>query len=93
MRRHPSKRANIKRPDFTKWTEAVPLPVQEARINTKAFVDTFVIRFGTSLQEHADQGRNFEVKIFQEMCTYLQTEKTRTTSLKLMVLSSASAGL
>ena len=67
---------------FTKWTEAVPLPDQEARTFTKAFVDTFVSRFGTPLQVHSDQGRNFEAKIFQEMCTYLQIEKTRTTSLR-----------
>ena len=67
---------------FTKWTEAVPLPDQEARTVTKAFVDTFVSRFGTPLQVHSDQGRNFEAKIFQEMCTYLQIEKTRTTSLR-----------
>ena len=67
---------------FTKWTEAVPLPDQEARTVTKAFVDTFVSRFGTPLQVHSDQGRNFEAKIFQEMCTYLQIEKTKTTSLR-----------
>ena len=67
---------------FTKWTEAVPLPDQEARTVTKAFVDTFVSRFGTPLQVHSDQVRNFEAKIFQEMCTYLHIEKTRTTSLR-----------
>ena len=67
---------------FTKWTEAVPLPDQEARTVTKAFIDTFVSRFGTPLQVHSDQGRNFEAKVFQEMCTYLQIEKTRTTSLR-----------
>ena len=67
---------------FTKWTEAIPLPDQEALTVTKAFVDTFVSRFDTPLQVHSDQGRTFEVKLFQDMCTYLQIEKTRTTSLR-----------
>ena len=67
---------------FTKWTEAIPLPDQEALTVTKAFVDTFVSRFGTPLQVHSDQGRTFEAKLFQDMCTYLQIEKTRTTSLR-----------
>ena len=67
---------------FTKWTEAIALPDQEACSITKAFVDTFVSRWGTPLQVHSDQGCNFEAKIFQEMCTYLRIEKTRTTSLR-----------
>ena len=67
---------------FTKWTEAIPMPDQEASTVTKVFVDTFVSRFGTPLQLHTDQGRNFEAKIFQKMCTFLQIEKTRTTSLR-----------
>ena len=66
----------------TKWTEAIALPNQEACSNTKAFVDTFVSQWGTPLQVHSDQGCNFEAKIFQEMCTYLQIEKTRSTSLR-----------
>ena len=49
---------------FTKWTNAVPLPDQEAFTITTAFVDTFVSRFGTPLQNHSDQGRNFEAKVY-----------------------------
>ena len=67
---------------FTKWTEAIPLPDQEALTVTKAFVNTFVSRFDTPLQVHSDQGRTFEAKPFQDMCTYLRIEKTRTTSLR-----------
>ena len=72
----------IKTDIFTKWTEAIALPDQKACSITKAFVDTFVSRLGTPLQVYSDQGCNFEAKIFQEMCTYLQIEKTRTTSLR-----------
>ena len=67
---------------FTKWTKAIALPDQEACSIMKAFVDNFVSRWGTPLQVHSDQGSNFEAKIFQETCTYLQIEKTRTTSLR-----------
>ena len=55
---------------FTKRTEAIPLPDKEARTIITAFVDTFVSRFGTPLQVHSEQGRNFEAKFFQEMCTW-----------------------
>ena len=75
---------------FTKWTEAIPSPDQEALTVTKAFVDTFISRFGTPLQVHSDQGRTFEAKLFQDMSTYLQIEKTRATSPKPMDLYSAS---
>ena len=67
---------------FTKWTEAVPLPDQESRTVTKSFVDTFVSRFVFPLQVHSDQDHNFEAKVFPNICTYLQTEKTRTPSLR-----------
>lgn len=52
---------------FTKWTEAVALPDQEATTIARAFVDTIVCHFGAPLQIHSDQGRNFESKLFQEM--------------------------
>ncbi|KAL3871559.1 hypothetical protein ACJMK2_039717 [Sinanodonta woodiana] len=67
---------------FTKWTEAIPLPDQEALTVTKAFVNEFVCRFGTPLQLHSDQGRCFESKIFRGMCDCLSINKTRTTPLR-----------
>ena len=65
---------------FSKWAEAVALPNLEATTITRAFVENFVCRFGTPLQIHSDQGRNFESAIFQEMCNILQIDKTRSTS-------------
>ena len=67
---------------FTKWTEAVAIPDQEAKTVAKAFVDTFVSRFGAPLQVYTDQGSNFESCLFKEMCDLFGIEKTRTTSLR-----------
>jgi hypothetical protein len=62
---------------FTKWTEAIPVPNQEAETVARAFVDGFVTRFGTPLQLHSDQGRCFESNLFQQMCNLLQIDKAR----------------
>jgi hypothetical protein len=45
---------------FSKWTEAVGLPDQDSNTIARAVVDTIICRFGTPLQIHSDQGRNFE---------------------------------
>ena len=65
---------------FTKWAEAYAIPDQEAKTVATAFVNQFVSRFGAPLLVHTDQGRNFEAKLFQEMCVLLGAKKTRTTS-------------
>ena len=67
---------------FTKWTESVAIPNQEAATVADAFVNNFVSRFGTPLQLYTDQGRNFESNLFQEVCVLLDIDKTRTTSLR-----------
>lgn len=68
--------------EFTKWTEAFPLPNQEAQTIATVFVNEFICRFGTPLQIHTDQGRNFESRIFKEMCELFRIHKTRTTSFR-----------
>jgi hypothetical protein len=45
---------------FTKWTKAIALPDQEASTIADAFVNNFICRFGTPLQIHTDQGKNFK---------------------------------
>ena len=67
---------------FTKWTEAIPLPDQEATTVTRAFVNNFIARFGVPLQLHTDRGINFESTIFSGMCDLLKIDKTRTTSMR-----------
>ena len=64
---------------FTKWTECHPLPNIEARTVATVLIEQVVSRFGIPRQLHSDQGRQFESKLFSEMCHLLQIEKTRTT--------------
>ena len=66
---------------FTKWTESYPLPNQEATTVAEKLVNEFICRFGVPHELHSDQGRNFESKVFAEICKLLDIEKTRTTPL------------
>ena len=67
---------------FTKWTQSVAIPNQEANTVAEAFVNHSVCRFGVPLQLHSDQGKCFESKLFHEMCSFLDIDKTRTTSTR-----------
>ena len=64
---------------FTKWTEAIPIPNQEAKTVADALVTQVITRFGVPESIHSDQGRNFESKLFAEVCRLLGIKKTRTT--------------
>ena len=64
---------------FTKWIEAYAIPDQTSKTVAHKFVTEFVSRFGTPLELHTDQGRNFESSLFQEVCRLLEITKTRTT--------------
>ena len=65
---------------FTKWTEAYALPDQTAQSVADALVSNIFCRFGVPHILHSDQGRDFESRLFQEMCFMLGIEKTRTSS-------------
>ena len=56
---------------FTKWPEAYPLPNQEAVTVAKVLVEEFISRFGMPIELHSDQGRNFESRVFAELCSLL----------------------
>ncbi|MCG8048998.1 MAG: DDE-type integrase/transposase/recombinase [Candidatus Thiodiazotropha endolucinida] len=64
---------------FTKWTECYPMNNMEAATVAKLLVEQLFSRFGIPEQIHSDQGRQFESKLFYEMCELLQIDKTRTT--------------
>lgn len=64
---------------FSKWTEAFPIPNQEAKTVAKVLVEGWVCRLGAPRTVHTDQGRNFESTLFKEMCQLLNIHKTRTT--------------
>ena len=64
---------------FTRWTEAYPIPNQEAATVASKLVDEFFFRFSPPEQLHSDQGRNFESEVISEVCKLLGVVKSRTT--------------
>ena len=64
---------------FTKWTESFPMKNMEAATVAKIMVEEVFTRFGIPDQIHSDQGRQFESRLFSEMCQLLEIDKTRTT--------------
>ena len=47
----------------------------------KQLVHNFCCRYGAPMEIHTDQGRNFESRVFKELCRLLGIRKTRTTPL------------
>ena len=64
---------------FTSYTEAYPLPNQEATTVAGKLVDEFFLRYSPPERLHSDQGRNFESAVVAEACRLLGVEKSRTT--------------
>ena len=64
---------------FTKWTESFPMRNMEASTVAKIIVEEVIVRYGVPSYIHSDQGRQFESKLFQEVCDILNIKKTRTT--------------
>lgn len=67
---------------FTRWMEAYPLPHQKAEQVAEKLIFEFMSRFGTPLEIHTDQGRNFEGEIFTHVCKLFEVKKTRSTSYR-----------
>jgi len=65
---------------FTKWACAFPLPDAEASTCMRAMYDGFFSHFGLLRQLHSDLGRNFESKLFHELCQLVGTTKSHTTA-------------
>ena len=68
---------------FTRWTEAFPIPYQEALTVARVFVNEYVCRYCVPVQLRTDQGRNFESKLIEKMCKILEIDKTRTSPYHL----------
>ena len=67
---------------FAKWTESYPMPNQEAETVPNVVVREFISRFGVPRQLHTDHGRNFESQLFLELCSIMEIDRTRTTSVR-----------
>ena len=65
---------------FTKWAEVYAVSNQRATTCGKVLVRNWIGRFGVPDSIHSDNGRNFESKIFPEMCQLLSVNKTRTSA-------------
>ena len=65
---------------FTRWMEAYSLPSQHAERIAEKLVHEFIAHYGTPLEIHSDQGRNFESVLFKEVLKLLEVTKTRTTA-------------
>ena len=62
---------------FTRWIEAYAIPEFSAKTVAEKSVYEFFSRFGTPLDLHSDQGRNYEASLFKEVCRLLEINKTR----------------
>lgn len=65
---------------FTKFVEVIPVPDQTAEVCATKILNEFIARWGCPLSIHSDQGRNYESKVFKELCRMLEIKKTRTSS-------------
>eukprot|EP00117_Sycon_ciliatum_P034902 scpid20142/ scgid26552/ Retrovirus-related Pol polyprotein from transposon 17.6; Protease; Reverse transcriptase; Endonuclease len=54
---------------FTKWVEAYPLKRMDASTIASKFVSEFVARFGAPESVHTDQGKNFDSRLFRDVCS------------------------
>jgi len=64
---------------FTIWASAFPLPDAEASTCMRVLYHGFFSIFRLPCQLHSDQGKNFEGKLFKELCDLTGISKTRTT--------------
>ena len=65
---------------FTRWPEAVQIPDSTTEIVARAFIQTWIARFGTPSTVTTDRGRQFESHLWHEFSNLLGTEHLRTTA-------------
>ena len=64
---------------FTRWTEAYPIPNQEATTIARKLTDELFFRYSVPEQLHSDQGCQFESELIAEVRKLLKVSKFRTT--------------
>lgn len=65
---------------FSKWAMAIPTLDQSANTVAKALIEHWICHLGVPNRLHADQGRNFESHVIQELCVHYNIRKSRTTA-------------
>ena len=63
---------------FSKWVEIFALPDQTAVTCAEVLLNEVIARYGCPYEILSDQGRNFESKVFSELCAMLEVRKKRT---------------
>lgn len=68
--------------DLSKFSEAFPIPNQEAKTVARYFVQEIVCRHGISKEILTDQGTNFLSKLFKNVCRLLKIKNIQTSAYR-----------
>ena len=65
---------------FTRWPEAIPIPMVTAESVARYFVERWIALYGCPSTVTTDRGQQFESELFSSLIQLLGTERIRTTS-------------